>query len=743
MDKKTNLIFKVILLLGIILALIVISIHYYKNEKKDLTTIAIHLVSGEHVNFNYDNGIYDDTISLELKLDRAYPNDAKIYYTLDGETPNDEATEYTEPILLEASEETKVYPVKVIVYYKGEHTETIDKTYVIGKNLADGSNLPIISLTTDKQNLYDEEEGLFVYDNLDKRGDNMLKGFHISYLRNDGALLIDQNVKAKLTGQESAYRSVKSFKVYVNKDFSDKLFYTYGEEISNFSIIESYKNIKLRSGGQDRKEGNVRNAVISRLSKESNFDCYANIEKAIVFLNGEYYGIFDIQENFSRSFLGKRFNISDNDNIVKTKGRDLEVLEKLEILDLFKADLNQKENIEKLEEKVDMDNYLLYSAIQLLTNNSDWPNNNITTWYYNGNEKDENNQYKDGRIRYLLYDLDLAYYTEENNPFDGWAVGVDKFYEIYENMNSFALVMNSDYYREKFITMISDLLNTSFASENILQVIKEEYCKIDAENKIHMDEEAYQHTLESIKDLEEVSYNQYKMLIKDIEDNYHVKDQYQLTLKNTEGATITWNNMILYSENTYTNNYYKDINIEFRAESNPGYTFEYWNIDGKKIYGNTLNLDDIIIDGDSVEIEAVCSQKDDTLIISEISAKSDSDWFRISNVGKNEVKLNEYYLTDDIKNLLKFRLPNISLQTNQFITINGKKNYFAIGDYICNFNLTEGETLYLYHKKTDTIVDLLKVPRMEKHESYGRYFNSAIFKYYNNSQNQRKKLKSN
>ncbi len=742
LDKKTNLIIRIIFLLIIVFILALISIHYYINENKDLNSVLQHLVSDNPIVFNYESGFYNETINLELSLDKAFhsASDAKIFYTLNGDTPNDKSTEYNESIILELTDAASVYPIKAIVYYKGEHTEVIENTYVVGKGLEKGTNLPVISITIDSNDLYDEETGLFAYDNILNRSDSMKKVTHMAYFNTDGNLLIDQIVNAKLTGQESAYKPVKSFKIYVNKDYNDKIRYTYGGEISNFSIIEKYKNIKLRSGGQDTTNGNVRNAVISRLSRESNFDCYADIDKAILFLNGEYYGIFDIQQNFSKSFLGNKFNIEDNDNIKKAKGTDMEVLENLKILDLFKTDLNEEKNREKLEERVDIDNYLLYNAIELLTNNSDWPENNITVWWYNGTDKDLNNKYTDGKIRYLLYDMDITYFREDHHPFGEWVVGVDKFKELFDKKYSFSFIMESKYYRDKFITIVSDLINTTFNSDYIMKVIDQEYEKIDAENKLRMDEASYEYAKNSIRDLKEVAYDQYKMLIADIEENYHIKSKYNLYIKNCEGTTIIWNNMIVYPGETYNNKYYKGVNLELKVNSNPGYKFEYWLVNGEKIYDSILSINNLKFD-DNIEIETICSRNNDTIIISEISAKSDSDWIRITNVNEEPIKLNHYYLTDDIQNLMKFRLPDITLNNKEFITINGKKNYYAVGDYICNFNLNTTEIVYLYDRENDTIVDKLEIPRMSKHESYGRYLNSTVFKFYNNSRNQRKNLK--
>ena len=93
-----------------------------------------------------------------------------------------------------------------------------------------------------------------------------------------------------------------------------------------------------------------------------------------------------------------------------------------------------------------MDNYLLYYAINILANNTDWPQNNFEIWKYDG-PYIENNKYTDGRYRFLIYDTDLTYYSSKNEIFfDG--CDKDTFVSLMENIyrsedSTFSNVMKS------------------------------------------------------------------------------------------------------------------------------------------------------------------------------------------------------------------------------------------------------------------------------------------------------------
>ena len=88
--------------------------------------------------------------------------------------------------------------------------------------------------------------------------------------------------------------------------------------------------------------------------------------------------------------------------------------------------------------------------------------------------------------------------------------------------------------------------------------------------------------------------------------------------------------------------------------------------------------------------------------------------------------------------MYRYQLPNVNLEPGEYIVINGKDNYYSLGDYICNFNLNDKEVIYL--STNGKIVDEVSVPKMSEYETYGRYLNSNTFVYYNNYDGNRKDL---
>ena len=712
-----------------------------------MSSILSHVADEQAIKFNYDSGFYDKTLNLKLTLDEAFPIGSKIYYTLDGNNPTIESQKYNGKIELRVEENTKVYPVKAIVYYKGEYSNIYSNTYVMDKNIED-NDISIISITSDNHNLYDYEYGIMVpgitYDksgglrgNYNNRTEEWLRNGNITMFDKNGINIINNDVLIGISGGTSSKLEVKSFKIkrLAEENKFEINFYN-DDEMSNTSFVNEYNNLRLRSGATDLYKTNIRSSVISRIMSNTNFDGFSTTSRAIIFLNGEFYGITDIQQSYSSSFLTSKFSLADNSLIRKYKYKESAVFEKTGLTRYFTLNLDEESNRNKLEEKVDMDNFLLYYAVEILTDNFDWPQNNFEIWNYIGGY-DGVNKYTDGKFRFLFYDADYVYdfdlkpETKLRNMFTS---------DDPHHNSVFKNVVTSKYYRDKFVMLVQDLLNTSFNENKIIEIIDEEFNKVSGSYNNFFEKKQYDNYVYEIGLLKDSVKKRNKHIVEEFKEFFDLEKMHCVNIKSGNGIQINFTNQELYENEKYTNDYYVDIDLTYNYKLYPGYKFKYWLVNGKKIYDEQLIIDERYKNIDEINIEAVAEydKNQSHLIISEISAKDDSDWIKIVNIGKENIDLKNYYLSDDINKPMKYQLPNIILKENESIIINGSKNYYAIGDYICNFNLSSGEILSL-HDNINTSIDSLIVPRMSNIETYGRYLNSNTYKFFTNINNERKK----
>lgn len=559
-----------------------VTVVFFAYERQDMAH-ALELVDGEVLTFSVPSGFYEDTVQVKLTPDLELPASAKIYYTLDGNDPTVEANCYQGAVELTAlSEDVTVYPLKAVAYYKGEYSPVVEQCYVVGKNVHDRFSMSVISITSDGDNLYNAETGIMVH--YDERSAEWERPAHITMYDAQGNVVLEQGVGLAVAGGTSARLDFKSLKLVsdvVYDDTYDKLNLQLfaNTEVSPLSFVNTYNNVKLRSGSQDIWMGNIRSALMSRVAEQSGFLGCSTTQRCIVYLNGERWGVYDLQQNFTNSFIRRRFGLADSAQIDSIKATELNFLKYGGVTDYFSEDLDVKENRNVLEQYVDMENYLLYCAIEILANNTDWPQNNSMAWRYTGTP-DANAPYSDGRFRFVLYDTDMIF-SREGSPVFFEGSDQDAFRAIMDGTGKagnsiFPHVMESEYYREKFLTIVSDLLNTSFRKENLLAIVDEEYTRIRPETALYYTAEELASRDQYIA-LMKTAIDERETVIREAFAEYFGMEQtYRVSLRNAEGVTLSWNQMHLSSGKMYENNYYCGTDYTVSASAYPGYRFSHW-----------------------------------------------------------------------------------------------------------------------------------------------------------------------
>lgn len=599
--------------------------------------------------------------------------------------------------------------------------------------------MPLISITCSNDDLYNERLGIFT--NYMEDGEEWERQAHVTMFYPDGTVFVDQGVGLSLVGDTSRTAENKSLKLNADLKYDSSQSYfnieflNNGGDVQDRSFVEKYGSLRLRAGSQDYTRGiNARFNMVSELADEINFDGCASAQNCIVYLNGNFYYIMDMIQPYSQSYIADRFGLDNSEYVTIISGLETDVFQNVGIYDLFKADLNDQANREMLESRVDMDNYLLYYAFEIMLNNTDWPQNNFDIWCYQG-ENNPANLYSDGRFRFLLHDTDLIYYTQGNEVFfDGCTD--DTFRNI---MNgevrgydcSLVDVLKSEYYREKFIVILCDLMNTAFTTENIISVLENEYTYMLNETINYYDNSKQFLFLQPLyyELIREAITQRNNEIENDIEEYFQLCDKYILNLNNAKGISLQWNNIQLFQEDTYKCNYYAGVGPSIVATEYPGYKFCYWLVNGQKYYSNILKITSDMVKNNKCDVTVVSIPVEEGKpVISRISAKGDSDWIIVSNCGSGELMCSQYYLTDDIENLRKYQLPELNLSSGESIKIYGKNNYYILEEYICNFSLKNGETLYLTNG-VNTLDDV-PIPKMGVSESYGKYDDSSVMKYF-------------
>ena len=760
---KFRLIIFLLLTFSVILAV------YYYDENRDIRTMASRAKDGV-VNINYNSGFYDHALRVKIHRALEVPPFASVRYTLNGDDPTLSSERYHGQLDLSIPDETSgdvlvVYPLKVAVCYPdGQCSQAVNRTYILGRDLASEFDLDVISLATDQSNLYDYYRGIFVdgwtrdaseankgagRGNYHNRNPEWIRDSHLTLFTPTGEIKIDQPVGIMVSGDSSADHEVRSLKIIANKKYGyqpfDFDFYQPGDSAAQHLPL-TYNSLRLRAGSQDRVLGNIRSAVINTLISQTEFDGYSATKRAIVYLNGKFYGLVDIQQNFSQSFLAKKFGLANNEKVEKVKGSEERVLNDLGVKEFFQTNLNDPQKRAELEKVVDMDNYLQYYALNVACNNIDWGHKNYEAWRYTG-QVDDNNHYTDGRVRFLAFDFDFTYFaSEEQLHLNGHESADDTLTILMEKLpafqeSTFPRVMESTYYRDKFLTILQNYLNGPFKQGNVATVINEQKKLIDQQMQRRFNQEKYEEYQTGIDEMRQVVATVPERIATSLAHYWSLADKYTLSLATDEGNTISWPGQTLYQGRFYSNDYYIGTNVTLTAHPAPGYDFDHWLLNGEPMpeasSATLVVTADLVRDG-TVAVKAISRPRTEKLFINEAAAEGHRDWIKITNFGQETLPLNEFYLSDTLDNLKLCALPEHDLAPDASFVITGKSSLHVMGDFQCGFNLQSGETIYLQHG--DITIDSLLLPAMNNSESYGRYQQTNERRFFYNRHGERQQI---
>src|SRR5690606_31234791 len=143
---------------------------------------------------------------------------------------------------------------------------------------------------------------------------------------------------------------------------------------------DRFDSFVLRTAGNDHDGAYLRDAFIQSLLGETRLDTQA-YRPAILFINGEYWGIHNIRERGDEDYFDEKYGI-DNAELDLLEG-EAEVISGsnehyIALIDMLRSsDVKDPAVYQAVAEAIDIDNFIDYNAVQIYIDNGDWPGNNI------------------------------------------------------------------------------------------------------------------------------------------------------------------------------------------------------------------------------------------------------------------------------------------------------------------------------------------------------------------------------
>ncbi len=233
-------------------------------------------------------------------------------------------------------------------------------------------------------------------------------------------------------------------------------------------------SLDLRTGGEDDAFlTGFRDVLNNTVAKDLNIAAQHSL-CAQVFLDGEYWGCYNLQDHMNTSFIASRYGVNENNiNLIKnfevTSGLDKDYKQYMELDSFIKEnDMATEANYAAFCELVDIDSLIDYYCAEIFFANSDAYFNNVAIWRARNVRGGE---YEDGRWRFLLFDTDdtdsLFDDTFDRDSFvSGNAMGINPDTEKY-----FSNLSRNAGFRARFRARFEELLQNDFSYDKTGPVI--------------------------------------------------------------------------------------------------------------------------------------------------------------------------------------------------------------------------------------------------------------------------------
>ena len=251
------------------------------------------------------SGRFAGPVTVELQ---APVTGSTVYYTLDGADPTVEGLAYTAPVMLEQTTVLRAVALRDGVPVSAVTTAT----YLVGES----TGLPVVSLVTEPTHLWDEATG--IYTNVGGRGRAWERPVVVQGLSSEGELGFSVAAGLRIHGNISRLTAKKSFRLYFRGEYGPRelAYPLFGAEPG-----QRYDRLVLRAVANDSLPCNevsdsecqggdavyVRDQLVRDLHGAMG-QVAARGRWVELYLNGSYWGLYNLTERIDDAFLATHFD---------------------------------------------------------------------------------------------------------------------------------------------------------------------------------------------------------------------------------------------------------------------------------------------------------------------------------------------------------------------------------------------------------------------------------------------------
>jgi len=407
-------------------------------------------------------GFYDGGITVTA----AAPEGATLRYTTNGATPTAKSKAFPADGL--TIKKTTVLRVKAF-REDAVSSEVVSASYFIGDTL----QTPVVSLITDEKYLFNQKTGALVKGTgTPNYAEELEYPINIEYYTLNGDCQLNQMGTFTCSGHSARVNAQKSIALYARNE--------YGKDSFAFNPFPTrdyteYKSLLLRAANSDAYATRIRDIVASSLAEGQGL-LYQDHVVIQVYINGEYWGHYNLREKINKHFIAQYEGVTDetdidNIDILARNGTDRftqngDNADWEALADFCRDnDLNDPENLQYVTDRLDVDNMFTHAAFEIILGNVDFTN--VRVYRVPG-----------GKWKYLLFDVEACWRNLEPTPMEYYIkkVGAKVQGFRHEPLNALLAVPE---YKANFLTRVAEILEDCFQWPHVEAQFDEVIAQVD------------------------------------------------------------------------------------------------------------------------------------------------------------------------------------------------------------------------------------------------------------------------
>jgi len=524
----------------------------------------------------------------------AVESGVSIYYTLDGSKPEVTSTLYTGPFTVSNTQTVKAISVK-----SGYANSDIKTTaYLLNTN----HDVAILSVNIEPDYMWSDQDGMYVVGAngvIPEICSSKPANYWQEWESPSNLIMFDEagNKVFDLEGGLSIFGNCT--RRYAQKGLQFKTKSQYPSPNIPYQVFpqrmqEEFRRLRFRSGGNHWKKSMMGDAVMQSLAENKVDLEIQSTRPSVMYINGQYWGIHNIRDNYSKHYFRYKFPKYKNDSIeiirLRKSHTEIVVIEgdSLNLKNIYEYCLaNQpfsQANHNYIAPQFDLNNFLNYYMLQMWVKPSDWPSTTSPSnkIYWRSTASNE-------KWRMAVLDTDTGWSDVNHNTIQYMMVpGTSTSRNSPRSTVLFRSFMQNTDFKNEFIQRYATQLNLLYDATTVNSAIDNYKNLLNNEIPAHTTlwgtqggVANYNTWVSEVNKLKTFANSRSSNLRNHIE-SYFGLSSFSLTLNfnpNTNGKVVVNSNYFEIPYN-YTGDYFTNTPVELHAIPNPGYRFSHWQETG-------------------------------------------------------------------------------------------------------------------------------------------------------------------